>query len=331
MSGQTLDPAGGVLPAATPLNRRYDADRLATEIRALRARPWRSQRSIGQDGVIRESTVDWKILPLRSPGGDPARTDAGGAGPVEHADTPHLARAPYVGEILRGFPTQLLGVRLMALGPGVRVREHRDGKFAMPWGLVRLHVPVITNPEAYVVIGGERFHWDVGRLWFGDFDRPHYVSNSGSETRVHLVLDCLVTRALLGFFPDHVGDRLAERDVVLAREPIPLSDAELRALRCRFAMPASFAEWSEEEPVAGPDETVPAELTVDDRHGLVLNVSGVPAFGLVHVGSGEFRLAGWSEERTLQPDVDAAEPSVRFRVRKGGEVSESVAPAQPVR
>jgi hypothetical protein len=328
MTGQTLDPARGVLPAATPLDRRYDADRLATEVRTLRVSPWRSQRSIGQDGMIRESTVDWTILPLRSPGGDPARTDAGGAGPVGHADTPHLARAPYVAEILRGFPAQLLGVRLMALGPGARVREHRDGKFGMPWGLVRLHVPVITNPEAYVVIGGERFHWDAGRLWFGDFNRPHHVSNSGAEARVHLVLDCLVGGALLGLFPDHVADGLADRGVVLAREPVPLSDAELRALTCRFAMPARFAEWSEEEPVAGPDETVPAELTVDDRHGPVLNVSGAPAFGLVHVGSGEFRLAGWSEERTLQPRLDAAEPHVRFRVREAGTVSESTAPAR---
>lgn len=310
----------GTLPAAVPLDRRYDARTLADEVRALRERPWRAQRSVGQDGLRRESPVDWTILALRSPGGDPERTDAGGAGLCEHADTPHLARAPHLAEVIHGFPAPLLAVRLMALGPGARVREHRDAKCGLPWGLVRLHVPIVTNPGALVVIDGREYHWDAGRLWFGDFNRPHHVRNDGPEPRIHLVLDCLVDEGLLGLFP--AGPPAG---ALLARRPVPPPPT---GLRCRFAMPARFAEWSEEEPVAAEDETVPAETTVADGR-VVLSLAGRPAFGLVHLGDREFRLAGWSEERTLRLDLDGPDPAVRLRVRTGRTVTESVHAAEP--
>jgi hypothetical protein len=304
-----------MLPPATPLNRRYDVDRLAADVRTLRTDPWLAQKSIGQDGVIRRSTVDWTILPLRSAGGDPERTDAGGAGLAEHAETPHLARAPYLTEVLRGFPVPLLAARLMALGPGTRVREHRDAKCGLPWGLVRLHVPIVTNPAARVVIDGHDYHWDAGRLWFGDFDRPHFVSNDGTESRVHLVLDCLVTDALLELFPPVVAATLPAAGIVRNRPPVPAS-VSAPVAPCAFAMPARFAEWSEEEPVAAAGDTLPAAVSVDGGRA-VLEIDGRPRFGLVHLGDGEFRLAGWSEERTLRIDP----PAVTFTIRRGSDIS----------
>jgi len=304
------------LPPATPLNRRYDVPRLIADVRLLRDDPWLAQRSIGQDGVIRKSAVDWTILPLRSPGGDPERTDAGGAGLAEHAETAHLARAPYLAEVLRGFPVPLLAARLMALGPGTRVREHRDAKCGLPWGLVRLHVPIVTNPGARVVIDGHDYHWEAGRLWFGDFDRPHHVVNNGTESRVHLVLDCLVTDELLALFPAEVAAALPSGEIVRNRPPAPAPVSP-----CAFAMPARFAEWSEEEPVAAAGDTVPAAVTIDSGRP-ILEIDGTPRFGLVHLGDGEFRLAGWSEERTLRIDPVA----VTFTVRHGGAVSRTSVP-----
>lgn len=305
------------LPAATPLDRRYDAARLAADLRTLREQPWRAQRSIGQDGVIGKSTVDWTILALRSAGGDPDRTDAGGAGLAEHADTPQLARAPYLAEVVHGFPAQLLAVRLMALGPDTRVKEHRDAKCGLPWGLVRLHVPIVTNPDALVVIGGNPYHWEAGQLWFGDFNRPHYVSNDGPESRVHLVLDCLVSAELLALFP------VKPDDAILATEPV----AAPADVRCRFEVPARFLEWSEEEPVAAIDETRPAEILSQDGK-IVLAVNGEPRFSLVHLGAGEFRFAGWSQERTVKVDADRS--AVTFFVRHGLTVVESRRPAEQV-
>lgn len=305
--------------AAVPLRRRYELGPLVADVRALAADPWRAQRSVGQDGVQRESTVDWKILALRSPGGDPDRTDAGGAGLVEHADTPRLAGTRALAALLADFPLPLLGVRLMALGPGARSAEHRDAKCGPPWGLVRLHVPIVTNPGALVVIDGTEYHWTAGGLWFGDFNRSHHVRNEGTETRVHLVLDCRTGPALRELLP---AEAAGMADGMLpARPDVPLTMAELDAYRCRFALPARFVEWSEEEPVADADASLPAEVRVDgDR--LVLVVAGRPTFGLVHVGGGEFRLAGWSEERTLRRTPGA----VHLVTRHGDRVDETVRP-----
>jgi hypothetical protein len=50
---------------------------------------------------------------------------------------------------------------------------------------------------------------------------------------------------------------------------------------------------------------------------LVLSVFGQPKFGLVHIGAGEFRFEGWSEERTLHLDPGDPQPRIRFTVRRG--------------
>ena len=56
------------LAAAVPLLRCYDAGQMTAEARALRDIHWRAQRAYGQDGIFREASIDWRILPLRSPG-----------------------------------------------------------------------------------------------------------------------------------------------------------------------------------------------------------------------------------------------------------------------
>ncbi|MEV4258636.1 aspartyl/asparaginyl beta-hydroxylase domain-containing protein, partial [Spirillospora sp. NPDC049652] len=290
---------------------------------------WRAQRAYGQDGLRREAEIDWRILPLRSPGGDPERTDPGGAGLVPHADTPYLARAPYMAQVLADIPAPLRAVRLMALGPGARCHEHRDGKCGYRWGAMRLHVPVITNPGAVVVIGGEERHWDAGRLWFGDFDRLHYVRNDGDEPRVHLVIDVGLTPELLALFPAEFRDRLPWRDVLYARRPKPLGPADLAALTCAFDMPAAFPDWSEDDD-GTPRPDVPGSVRVLDGRLVLCGADGAPLFALVHVGSGEFRFEGWTEERTLQIDLESGEPCVRYRVRRGTSCAEAVRPARPL-
>lgn len=316
------------LPGAVPLRRLYDAERLAAEVRLLQPVSWRAQRAFGQDGPIRETELDWRILSLRSLGGDAHRTDPGGAGMAAFADTAHLSRAPYLAEVLESIPAPLRAVRLMALGPGVRVQEHRDGKCGFPWGVMRLHVPIITNPGAVVVIGGTEHHWDAGRLWFGDFDRLHYVRNSGGQSRIHLVIDCMVTSELLELFPGEFIDRLPWRDVLVARPAVPLGCADRDALRCTVAMPAAFPQWSEEEQADEPVPDVMASIDVMDGRPVLL-AGAEPLFGLVHVGMGEFRFEGWTEERTLHIDLSPPDPQVRFRVRQGHVLTEWVRPAVP--
>lgn len=320
---------------SVPLRRTYEIDRLRDEVLALRRIPWRAQRAISQDGLFQETTIDWRIIPLRSLGGDANRTDPGGAGLEAFADTVHLRRSPYLTEVLAGIPATLRGVRLMALGPGAEVYEHRDGKVGLPWGNLRLHVPIVTNPGAVMVIGGDEVHWDAGRLWFGDFDQPHHVRNAGDEARIHLVVDCAVTAELLALFPEEFLDRVRWDDVMLERRTVRLGAGEPDAFRCTFAMPASFPEWSEDEADDADDadsgdaaSDLPAGIEVRDGR-LVLVAGSDPLFALVHVGLGEFRLEGWSEERTLHVDLSPPSPRVRFRVREGHALTERVRPATP--
>lgn len=315
------------LPPAAPLSRRYDLSVLTHEVQALRGGRWRAQRAFSHDGVAPESEIDWRILPLRSIGGDPERTDPGGAGLEGFADTPFLIRSPYLRSVLNDIPAPLRAVRLMALGPNVKVHEHRDGKCGFPWGALRLHIPVITNPAAHIVIGGQTYHWDAGRLWFGDFDRLHYVRNNGLEPRVHVVVDTMVTQAVLDLFPDDYRDRLPWHDVLLASDPVPLRAADLAAFSCNVSVPADFPEWSDDEVGVRRSDLSASISQHDDR--LVLSIDGQPRFALVHIGGAEFRFEGWTDERTLHIELAPPEPRVRFRVRVGHAITEQIRPASP--
>jgi Aspartyl/Asparaginyl beta-hydroxylase len=310
------------LPASAPLERSYDTSQLAAELTSLRKRDWGLSRSIGSAGLMDEEQLDWRILPLRAIGGQPDRTDPGGPGLADFADTPYLAAAPYFARLLGGIPARLSCVRLMALGPGARLYEHRDSNLGIPWGRVRLHVPVLTNPGAVTAFDGHEHHWDAGRLWYGDFDRPHYVANRGAEARVHLVIDCVVSVPLLRLFPVAFRDALAWSDVLLSRQPVPLNRFEMEGYRCQFMVPAAFLDWSQD---GHGDEDLTAGIDLSEEQ-LVFTLAGQPMFGLVHVGAGEFQLKGWTDERTIRLVDDASE--VRFIVRRGAAVREWVGPAK---
>ena len=318
-------PGQADLPACVPLDRCYEVAALEADLRRLRGGSWRRNRSVGSDGVAAdEDELDWRILPLRSPGGDPGRTDAGGPGLAGFASTPWLAEAPAFAEVLAGIPAPLHAVRLMALGPGAEVYEHRDGNLGIPWGTVRLHVPVWTSPEAVTAFEGREYRWEAGQLWYGDFDRPHYVANRGSRDRVHLVIDCLVSAPLLALFPPSFTGALAWSEVLLSRDPVPLNPFELPQYHCRFGVPAAFLDWSQD----GCADTDAAASVSSDGGQLVLSVAGEPRFGLEHVGSGEFRPVGWSDERTLRLPR-GGDGEVTFTVRRGSSVTQWTRPARP--
>ena len=61
---------------------------------------------------------------------------------------------------------------------------------------MRIHVPVITNPGVEFVCGDETVHMAAGECWTFDSFRWHEVHNRGSERRVHLVLDTVLTGRL---------------------------------------------------------------------------------------------------------------------------------------
>jgi hypothetical protein len=82
--------------------------------------------------------------------------------------------------------------RLLRLGPGASVREHRDYRLGYEDGEVRLHIPVVTGPGAEFHLSGEPVEMAAGECWYVNVNQPHRVANSGAGSRVHLVVDHVV-------------------------------------------------------------------------------------------------------------------------------------------
>lgn len=153
---------------------RFAADRLAREVAALPSSAWvpHPQGFAGNDAV-----------PLVSVGGG-LNDDI--EGPM--AATEHLRRCPYV----MGVMGRLNGVwgrsRLMGLAPGSRVPSHVDIHYY--WRThIRIHIPVVTNPDVRFACGDDSVHMAPGECWVFDSFRLHEVRNEGSDKRIHLVLD----------------------------------------------------------------------------------------------------------------------------------------------
>jgi hypothetical protein len=144
---------------------------------------------------------DWSVLPLRSIGGlathiypDPTKTGS-------YADTVYLAQCPYFQEIIRGFGTAVESARLLRLGAGSIITEHRDYKLGFEDGEIRLHIPIVTHPDVDIFLNKERVEMHEGECWYLNFNLPHALNNRSPIDRVHLVIDCLVDAHIRDSFP----------------------------------------------------------------------------------------------------------------------------------
>jgi hypothetical protein len=154
---------------------RFDAARLAAEIAALGDVAWRPHPE-GYPGN--------DALSLIARGGDPA--DDGVAGPM--LPTPHLARLPYMRQVLASFRTVLGRTRLMRLSGHAEVSAHIDSNYY--WhDRLRIHVPVVTQPTVRFFCGDAEVHMAAGECWIFDTWRRHRVANDAVESRIHLVAD----------------------------------------------------------------------------------------------------------------------------------------------
>jgi hypothetical protein len=323
-------PILSALPPTARLTLAFDPAKLRADLAHVTNNGWQEIRIVSGDGLGDYATaLDWRTVPLRSIGGDGSRGDAGGPDLHDFADTPWLARLPSFAELLTTIPAQLAAVRLMALGPGAKTPVHSDSKCGLPWGMVRLHVPIITVPEATLTIADEVHCWEAGTLRYADFTRGHMVANTGTRTRVHLVIDVWATHELLELFPPVFHAPEVIRGTLFQPPDAPLAGPHADSLHCAFSMPTSFRSWEEADGEFLLDQpTVPAAIGRLGA-GLGLYLEDKPAFGLVHVGDGEFRFAGWTVERTIQVQrTTAGEVSVTLRSKVGSGVKSRTLPAK---
>ncbi|MHC8384390.1 aspartyl/asparaginyl beta-hydroxylase domain-containing protein [Pseudomonas sp. LB3P14] len=106
-----------------------------------------------------------------------------------------LLRAPWRRDVrwqqgLRDLPVEIVSARLLRLGPGGQIHEHRDYDLGEPDADLRLHIPLLSPSHVDFLLDGQRMPMAAGECWFLDLSRPHRVDNRGTEARIHLVLDC---------------------------------------------------------------------------------------------------------------------------------------------
>jgi hypothetical protein len=100
-----------------------------------------------------------------------------------------LRKLPAIDHLLRAMGLRYMIVRLAKLDPGGALWEHRDYQDLTRASRHRIHVPLVTNPDAYLVCDGGRFHMSLGSAWTFRPISAHAACNAGTKARVHLILD----------------------------------------------------------------------------------------------------------------------------------------------
>jgi hypothetical protein len=111
--------------------------------------------------------------------------------------TPLLQKLTELNSFLKETGFQIMGSRLLRLDPGTFLHEHRDFVYLENVPRYRLHMPLITNDQAFITSPGLNVHFKKGYLWKLDPKQTiHSACNFGPTPRIHLMLDCYVEEKL---------------------------------------------------------------------------------------------------------------------------------------
>ncbi len=174
------------MPESARLAVRFDPDRLQADLRRLASGTWTPHFNASFfEG-------DWSGIVLRASPSDRGLYAGGNIASESFATTEALEACPYFQEVLAAFQCPLKSVRLLRLASGSIIREHSDSDLGEDLGDVRLHIPIVTNPQVEFYLAGKRVAMDAGECWYLDLSHPHRVQNRGPSERVHLVIDCVL-------------------------------------------------------------------------------------------------------------------------------------------
>jgi hypothetical protein len=180
---------------------RFDAERLAAEVKALPDTFWGTTG--GRVGVHRDA--EGVFLRGHAP--------AEGNLPIE--DRPALTHLPYARQIIESdIPAPPMRCLLARLPGGARVATHIDRApyFAQT---IRLHIAVTSHERAYMLCAGLCYVMQPGELWALNNTAPHAVWNADeARERTHLICDFLPTPALAALLS------IGERDLGVKRPDV---------------------------------------------------------------------------------------------------------------
>ena len=177
---------------------RFDLERLRAEVASLPAEAWAPHPNhIAGNTSLRLVSVE---------GGE--NDDVDGV----MRPTPHLAKLPYVRQVLASFGAVWSRSRLLRLDPGAVVPEHADINYHWFYR-VRVHIPIVTRPEVLFHCGGETVHMRGGEAWLFDNWRVHSVENPTPEARIHLVADTSGSASFWQFVAQAAQPGMADREL----------------------------------------------------------------------------------------------------------------------
>jgi hypothetical protein len=105
----------------------------------------------------------------------------------EVQDHPHLHEMPTLSSLLNGPFGHTRYVFIFRMRPNGVTLRHSD-RGAVWQSMYRIHIPLITNADAFLISGQRSLHLSVGSAWTFDNYEEHGVVN-GAEERVHLIMD----------------------------------------------------------------------------------------------------------------------------------------------
>jgi len=186
------------LPDRVKLPLAFDPTLLARDLAALAQAEW-------IDHFLTERYEgDWDVIPLRGPADaqHPAMMIVTTPGQRNFADTQALASCPYFRELIDSFQAEIRGARLLRLTPGSMLKEHTDHENTEDDGVLRIHIPVVTNPDVVFLLNGTRVAMEAGSAWYLRLRDPHSVANRGATDRVHLLVDAVMNARLEAMLKD---------------------------------------------------------------------------------------------------------------------------------
>jgi len=141
------------------------------------------------------ATAGLKVAVLLSPDGDEGNFSWGDC-PAPQV-TPLLRRLPRTRRFIDDLRLRVMASRLLRLEPGAFLHEHRDYVHLEDVPRYRLHLPLLTNPGARIVLPGFAVHMKREFLWkLNPKAVIHSACNSGATPRIHLMLDCYLNAEL---------------------------------------------------------------------------------------------------------------------------------------
>lgn len=135
--------------------------------------------------------------------------------------TPLLRQFPVTARFIQSLGLEIMCVRLANMKPNACLFEHVDYRELSKRPRLRLHIPIVTNLHAELILSESAVHMCGGMIWMLDPQHRHAALNGGLTDRIHLLIDCYVN--------DKLTELLSVNSPPVVSRLKPILDRSMRA------------------------------------------------------------------------------------------------------